>query len=146
MDLNISTALRSFTQRYIDLWQQQTGHLPASKELYGVPSPCIVETGRGSGILATSGVSARSDVDQYWTGVGDSATSRYSWFLHSAIRWRYDGRFGKPSFYIAASVEWGWFHPFTGKSDWPLSYAERLKLANVIFSDYLVGNDDGFIM
>ncbi|BFI71589.1 MULTISPECIES: SecY-interacting protein [Yersinia pseudotuberculosis complex] len=45
MDLNISTALRSFTQRYIDLWQQQTGHLPASKELYGVPSPCIVETG-----------------------------------------------------------------------------------------------------
>ncbi|WP_019211550.1 SecY-interacting protein [Yersinia massiliensis] len=44
MDQNISTALNSFTQRYIDLWQQNTGHPPASKELYGVPSPCIVET------------------------------------------------------------------------------------------------------
>lgn len=45
MDQTASTALRSFTQRYIDLWQQQTGHLPMSEELYGVPSPCIVETG-----------------------------------------------------------------------------------------------------
>lgn len=44
MDQNVSTALNSFTQRYIDLWQQQTGHLPASDELYGVPSPCIVKT------------------------------------------------------------------------------------------------------
>ncbi|MDA5492730.1 SecY-interacting protein [Yersinia intermedia] len=44
MDQNVSTALNSFTQRYIDLWQQQAGHPPASEELYGVPSPCIVET------------------------------------------------------------------------------------------------------
>jgi SecY interacting protein Syd len=44
MDKNVSTALNSFTQCYIDLWQQQTGHPPASEELYGVPSPCIVET------------------------------------------------------------------------------------------------------
>ena len=26
MDQNVSTALNSFTQRYIDLWQQQAGH------------------------------------------------------------------------------------------------------------------------
>lgn len=44
MDQNISTALTSFTQRYIDLWQQKTGDLPASADLYGVPSPCIVKT------------------------------------------------------------------------------------------------------
>ncbi|AIN19523.1 MULTISPECIES: SecY-interacting protein [Yersinia] len=44
MDQNVSTALKGFTQRYIDLWQQQTGRPPASEELYGVPSPCNIET------------------------------------------------------------------------------------------------------
>ncbi|UZX69080.1 SecY-interacting protein [Yersinia ruckeri] len=44
MDQNVSSALQNFTQRYVDLWQQQTGHPPASEELYGVASPCIIET------------------------------------------------------------------------------------------------------
>lgn len=44
MDQNVSTALQSFTQRYVELWQQQTAHAPASHELYGVASPCITET------------------------------------------------------------------------------------------------------
>ncbi len=43
MDYDVSHALREFTQRYIELWQQQRGHAPASQELYGVASPCIVE-------------------------------------------------------------------------------------------------------
>lgn len=43
MDQDVSHALREFTQRYVDLWQQQRGHAPASQELYGVASPCIVE-------------------------------------------------------------------------------------------------------
>ncbi len=43
MDYDVSHALREFTQRYIDFWQQQRGHAPASQELYGVASPCIVE-------------------------------------------------------------------------------------------------------
>ncbi|WP_067707533.1 SecY-interacting protein [Erwinia sp. ErVv1] len=34
-------ALTHFTQRYCELWQQEYGHLPASSELYGIPSPCI---------------------------------------------------------------------------------------------------------
>lgn len=37
-------ALREFTTRYCDAWQQRTGHAPASQALYGVPSPCIVAT------------------------------------------------------------------------------------------------------
>jgi len=37
-------ALREFTARYCDAWQQRTGHAPASQALYGVPSPCIVAT------------------------------------------------------------------------------------------------------
>lgn len=37
-------ALRDFTARYCDEWQQRTGHLPASSELFGVPSPCIQST------------------------------------------------------------------------------------------------------
>lgn len=37
-------ALREFTARYVQLWQQQSGHLPASADLLGVPSPCIVST------------------------------------------------------------------------------------------------------
>ena len=37
-------ALTDFTQRYCALWQQQTGHAPASQELYGIPSPCIVSS------------------------------------------------------------------------------------------------------
>lgn len=44
MDQNVSTTLSSFTQRYIDQWQRQTRHPPASEALYGVPSPCIVKT------------------------------------------------------------------------------------------------------
>jgi SecY interacting protein Syd len=43
MDHDVSHALREFTQRYVDEWQQQYGHAPASQELYGVASPCIVE-------------------------------------------------------------------------------------------------------
>ncbi|PVZ85344.1 SecY-interacting protein [Serratia sp. S1B] len=39
----VAHALSEFTQRYIDYWQQQRGHDPASEELYGVASPCIVE-------------------------------------------------------------------------------------------------------
>lgn len=35
-------ALRDFTARYVAHWQQQHGHFPASAELYGVPSPCII--------------------------------------------------------------------------------------------------------
>mgnify|MGYP004710540081 FL=1 len=37
-------ALRDFTARYVQHWQQQSGHLPASADLLGVPSPCIVAT------------------------------------------------------------------------------------------------------
>lgn len=35
-------ALREFTARYVEHWQQQAGHLPASSDLLGVPSDCIV--------------------------------------------------------------------------------------------------------
>ncbi|MCC3703736.1 SecY-interacting protein [Rouxiella badensis] len=44
MDLDVSDALRGFTQRYVELWQQQTGHEPASEELFGVASPCAVRS------------------------------------------------------------------------------------------------------
>ena len=37
-------ALRDFTARYIQHWQQQFGHFPASAELLGVPSDCIIST------------------------------------------------------------------------------------------------------
>ena len=43
MDHDVPHALREFTQRYVELWQQERGHAPASQELYGVPSPCLVE-------------------------------------------------------------------------------------------------------
>ncbi|WP_240153684.1 SecY-interacting protein Syd [Erwinia amylovora] len=35
-------ALRDFSQHYCDIWQQQSGHAPASKELYGIPSTCVI--------------------------------------------------------------------------------------------------------
>jgi SecY interacting protein Syd len=44
MEHDVSLALREFTQRYVEFWQQERGHAPASSDLYGVPSPCIVET------------------------------------------------------------------------------------------------------
>lgn len=37
-------ALREFTARYCNAWQQRTGHAPASQALFGVPSPCVVAT------------------------------------------------------------------------------------------------------
>lgn len=33
-----------FTQNYIDLWQQTFNHNPKSEDLYGIPSPCIIDT------------------------------------------------------------------------------------------------------
>ncbi|QNU42802.1 SecY-interacting protein [Mixta calida] len=44
MNDHIATALRGFTQRYCEQWQHQHGHLPASADLYGIPSPCVVES------------------------------------------------------------------------------------------------------
>ncbi|MFI8417480.1 SecY-interacting protein [Serratia sp. NPDC078593] len=44
MDYEVTDALRDFTQRYVALWQQECGHAPASGDLYGVASPCIVAT------------------------------------------------------------------------------------------------------
>lgn len=43
-------ALRDFTLRYLKHWQQTHGHLPASADLFGIPSPCISET-RGEQVL-----------------------------------------------------------------------------------------------
>ncbi|WP_159565821.1 SecY-interacting protein [Budvicia diplopodorum] len=44
MTYPVISALTQFTSSFIDLWQKQVGHEPASEELYGVPSPCIVRT------------------------------------------------------------------------------------------------------
>ena len=38
-------ALQAFTQRYVEAWQQHYGHFPTSADLFGIPSPCIVESG-----------------------------------------------------------------------------------------------------
>lgn len=43
MSQNVRQKLHEFTQRYVNFWQQQRGHAPASQELYGIPSPCIVK-------------------------------------------------------------------------------------------------------
>ena len=50
MNDHIAAALQDFTQRYCQHWQQLHGHLPASEELYGIPSPCAVEN-RGDAVL-----------------------------------------------------------------------------------------------
>ncbi|WP_230320734.1 SecY-interacting protein [Erwinia sorbitola] len=39
-----SQALRDFSQRYCDLWQQTYGHAPASAALHGIPSSCVLES------------------------------------------------------------------------------------------------------
>jgi SecY interacting protein Syd len=44
MDNDVRQALESFTERFCTLWREQTGGWPASEDLYGVPSPCIVTT------------------------------------------------------------------------------------------------------
>ncbi|NKI73188.1 SecY-interacting protein [Dickeya sp. CFBP 2040] len=44
MEQQVSQALGVFTRNYIELWRRETGHPPASDELYGVASPCIVAT------------------------------------------------------------------------------------------------------
>jgi len=44
MESDVSVALREFTQRYVDLWQQETGFPPSSEELLGVDSPCVVKS------------------------------------------------------------------------------------------------------
>ncbi|WP_272692584.1 SecY-interacting protein [Providencia sp. PROV164] len=45
MNTTLSVALHNFTEKYVSQWQQLTGLPPASTDLYGIPSPCIVRTG-----------------------------------------------------------------------------------------------------
>lgn len=44
MEKEIALALKAFTTRYCDAWQQSYGTWPQSEELYGVPSPCIISS------------------------------------------------------------------------------------------------------
>ncbi|WP_436858727.1 SecY-interacting protein [Citrobacter tructae] len=44
MDEQTALALKSFTTRYCDEWQEKNNSWPMSEELYGVPSPCIIST------------------------------------------------------------------------------------------------------
>lgn len=44
MDHDVPRALHEFTQRYVTCWQQQYGHAPMSQELYGIASPCVIES------------------------------------------------------------------------------------------------------
>ena len=41
---DIRLSLQEFTRRFFAAWQQERGELPCSEALYGVPSPCIVQT------------------------------------------------------------------------------------------------------
>ncbi|RLM25916.1 SecY-interacting protein [Brenneria alni] len=47
MDYEVTQVLAAFTRRYVELWQRETGHPPASEALYGVPSPCVTESQGG---------------------------------------------------------------------------------------------------
>lgn len=44
MDNDVRQALEDFTNRFCHAWREQVGGWPASEELYGVPSACIVTT------------------------------------------------------------------------------------------------------
>jgi len=41
---DICLALKDFTQRYCEKWQQTSGHWPESDAHTGIPSPCIIHT------------------------------------------------------------------------------------------------------
>ncbi|AUX95525.1 SecY-interacting protein [Mixta gaviniae] len=62
MNNDIATALRDFTQRYCQQWQQQHGHLPASADLYGIASPCEVESRDGVVLWRPQPFSAEPDL------------------------------------------------------------------------------------
>ncbi len=44
MDELTAQALKAFTTRYCDAWQEKHDSWPLSEELYGVPSPCIISS------------------------------------------------------------------------------------------------------
>jgi len=44
MHSDVPKALREFTQRYVDMWQSESGFPPSSEELLGVDSPCVVKS------------------------------------------------------------------------------------------------------
>lgn len=44
MEQQVRQALAAFTHGYVELWRRETGRPPASEELYGVASPCVVES------------------------------------------------------------------------------------------------------
>lgn len=44
MQPDVSVALRDFTQRYVEFWQNETGFPPASEALFGIDSPCAIRS------------------------------------------------------------------------------------------------------
>ncbi|WP_348251084.1 SecY-interacting protein Syd, partial [Salmonella enterica] len=46
MDELPAQALKAFTPRYCDAWQEKHGSWPLREELYGVTSPCIISSTR----------------------------------------------------------------------------------------------------
>ena len=45
MNTITSESLSNFTKKYVSQWLEQTDLPPASVDLYGIPSPCVVRTG-----------------------------------------------------------------------------------------------------
>ncbi|SQA99716.1 SecY interacting protein Syd [Cedecea neteri] len=66
----VAFALKEFTRRFCDQWQEETGGWPASEALYGIPSPCIVTTTGGERALAAPAVYARSGFKRRGAGIG----------------------------------------------------------------------------
>ena len=109
MESEVSVALREFTQRYVDLWQQETGMPPSSEALFGVESPCVVKTDEDKVFWLTQIFSPESTL-----AVAPGSSS----VLHHAICRRHDRRMAGQCIDAAAGLEPGRFHPLAGKPDW----------------------------
>ncbi|XTZ40593.1 SecY-interacting protein [Salmonella enterica] len=94
MENETSQALTDFTERYCDAWHSARGSWPQSKELYGVPSPCIITSLEDSVLWQPKPFSGEQNVNPIERAMGIVVHSAIHTFYTSQFAGDMGARFG----------------------------------------------------
>ena len=146
MDHDVSHALREFTQRYVELWQQERGHAPASQALYGVPSPCIVENREDEVLWLPQPFEPAATLEKVEAALELRLQSDAHRFYTQQYAGDMSAQFGEHR-QPAAGLERRGFYPPAGEPDRPSGDAKAPQAAaNAVPGDHRIRDDDGVVV
>lgn len=133
MDHDVPHALREFTQRYVELWQQERGHAPASQDLYGVPSPCLVENRDDQALWLPQPFTPAATLEKVETALELRLQPDINLFYTQQYAGDMGAQFGEHHLNPAAGVERGRFYSPAGKPDRPSGDAKTAETVTDLF-------------